>query len=468
MINSVVKAENIKYTYVKEPFWGVPKVQPELADEVYERRLNNTLEAMEGKGLDYILVYADREHYGNFKYLTGFEPRFEEALLVLNKRGEAHILLGNECLGMAKYSRIPAEGILYSTFSLPNQPMGENRRIEDILSEIGLTKSHKVGMVGWKLIYPVYGSPDMFDVPSLIVEGAVKLVGAENLVNATDLFIHPEYGIRVINNADEIAYYQFGAAYASDAVQNMLLNTRIGINEVEISQFGTAGSLPTNLFPKVLAGDRIDINMVSPTTNELKIGDRFQVTMGLVGGQSNRRGFAAYSEDDLAEEAKDWLEKIGKPYFATVVNWYENIGIGVTGGEIYNMVETTYPKEKYGWFLNPGHLIAEEEWMSSPIYEGSDISIKSGMIMQMDIIPFTESHYAAPNCEDGIAIADEKLRAELKEKYPDVYERIENRRRFMIEVLNIKLKPEVLPLSNICGLYRPYMLNKDKAFVVER
>ena len=38
----------------------------------------------------------------------------------------------------------------------------------------------------------------------------------------------------------------------------------------------------------------------------------------------------------------------------------------------------------------------------------------------------------------------------------------------MAETLNIKLKPEVLPLSNIAGLYRPYMLNKDKAFVVER
>ncbi len=57
---------------------------------------------------------------------------------------------------------------------------------------------------------------------------------------------------------------------------------------------------------------------------------------------------------------------------------------------------------------------------------------------------------------------------ELKEKYPDVYQRIENRRHFMKEVLNINLKPEVLPLSSIAGLYRPFMLNKDKAFVVER
>ena len=43
------------------------------------------------------------------------------------------------------------------------------------------------------------------------------------------------------------------------------------------------------------------------------------------------------------------------------------------------------------------------------------MTIKSGMVMQMDIIPFVEPHYAAPNCEDGLAIADEALRQELKE-----------------------------------------------------
>src|SRR5699024_1521128 len=167
------------------------------------------------------LIYADREDYGNFDYLTGFEPRFEEAILVLDKEGKIHLLLGNECIGMAKYSRIPAEGILYQTFSLPNQPMNENRELEEILNEIGINSSHKVGIVGWKLIYPVFGSIDMFDVPALMVEGVRSIAEKENVVNATDIFIHPEYGARVINNADEIAYFEFGSAYSSDAIQQM-------------------------------------------------------------------------------------------------------------------------------------------------------------------------------------------------------------------------------------------------------
>lgn len=464
----MIKVDNIKYIDVKEPFWGLPKEQPRLPDEVYQRRLNRTLEVMKTHNLDFILIYADREHYGNFDYFVGFGPRFEEGILVLDKSGKMYTLLGNECIGMYKSSLLPVEGILCQSLSLPNQPMDQHKELEQIFTEIGIYSSHKVGIVGWKLMYPVFGTRYMFDTPSFIVESIRSIVGFDNIINTTDLFIHPEYGIRVINNSDEIAFFEFGATHASNAVQQMLLNFRTGLNEVEISQFSTAGSLPTACFPKVLAGDRMEFGMVSPTTNEVKLGDRFQISLGLIGGLTNRRGFAAYSEADLPEISKDWIEKIAKPYFATVANWYEKIGIGVTGGEIYYMVESTYPKSEYGWFLNPGHLIATEEWMSSPIEEGSDITIKSGMCIQMDIIPFTESHYAAPNCEDGVAIADEALRLELKERYPDVYQRIENRRNFMINVLNINLKPEVLPLSNLTGLYRPYMLNRDKAFVVEK
>ena len=465
----MIKVDHVKYKVVQEPFVGLPTEQPQLPGHVYENRLKNTIEQMVNRGLDYLIIYADREHYGNFEYFTGYGPRFEEALLVIEQNGDSYQLLGNECIGMANHSRIPTTGILYQALSLPNQPLGDNKKLKTILDSIGIKETHKLGLAGWKLLHPDFGSIYDFDVPSFIVEEIKTMVPKESLINATDMFIHPDYGLRVINTADDIAYFEFGATYASDAVQQMLLHTRTGLTEVEISQFHTAGSLPTTLFPKALAGDRIDLNMVSPTTNVLNLGDRFQVSMGLIGGQSNRRGFAVYSEDDLPAESKDYLEKIAKPYFAAMTNWYENVGIDVPGDEIYQMIESVYPKKEYGWFLNPGHLIATaEEWMSSPIYENSDITLKSGMVMQMDIIPFTEKKYAAPNSEDGIAIADEELREELKKNYPEVYARIEKRRKFMMDVLNINLKPEMLPLSNLAGLYRPFMLNKDKAFVIER
>jgi hypothetical protein len=39
--------------------------------------------------------------------------------------------------------------------------------------------------------------------------------------------------------------------------------------------------------------------------------------------------------------------------------------------------------------------------------------------------------------------------------------RIEQRRTFMQNEIGIKLKPEVLPLSNTPAYYTPYLLSKD-------
>ena len=42
--------------------------------------------AMRGRGFDRLVVYADREHSANLSYLTGFDPRFEEAILDRRRR----------------------------------------------------------------------------------------------------------------------------------------------------------------------------------------------------------------------------------------------------------------------------------------------------------------------------------------------------------------------------------------------
>ncbi len=41
---------------------------------------------MEKRGLTHLVVYGDREHFGNIMYLTNFDPRFEEALLIIGKQ----------------------------------------------------------------------------------------------------------------------------------------------------------------------------------------------------------------------------------------------------------------------------------------------------------------------------------------------------------------------------------------------
>ena len=75
------------------PDFGLPVERPAIPAATYETRCAR---AIKTSGADWLVVYADREHAANIAFLTGFEPRFEEALLLLGKAGQRVIVAGNE------------------------------------------------------------------------------------------------------------------------------------------------------------------------------------------------------------------------------------------------------------------------------------------------------------------------------------------------------------------------------------
>jgi hypothetical protein len=90
------------------------------------------------------------------------------------------------------------------------------------------------------------------------------------------------------------------------------------------------------------------------------------------------------------------------------------------------------------------------------------------MTLQCDIIPATGTPYFTTNIEDGVALADESLRAAFAAAYPDAWARVQARRHFMIETLGINLHADVLPFSNLAACLRPLLLNADMAMTVDR
>lgn len=45
-----------------------------LTDDTLVQRNNALLAGMQREGFDWLVIYADKEHGGNFEYLTGFIP----------------------------------------------------------------------------------------------------------------------------------------------------------------------------------------------------------------------------------------------------------------------------------------------------------------------------------------------------------------------------------------------------------
>jgi hypothetical protein len=149
------------------------------------------------------------------------------------------------------------------------------------------------------------------------------------------------------------------------------------------------------------------------------------------------------------------------------VAWYETIGLGVTGGEVYDRVMELVGDRFFGVGLNPGHYIHLDEWVHSPMKKQSRIKLRSGMALQCDIIPATGTDYFMSNIEDGIALADASLRAAFAAKYPEAWARIEARRDFMMNTLGICLNPEVLPFSNMAAWLPPFWLSSQLAMKMD-
>lgn len=433
-----------------------------LSDETMQNRKARLLENMQKDGFDVVVVYADLEHGSNFEYLCGFLPRFEEALLILHANGKAFMVLGNENLNKAGKARIEAVPIHMPHFSLPNQPMQTEKSVAQILASCELEDAEKIGLIGWKnFTSHVEDNHLLFDLPYFLVEALKTVCGKAQFANAAYLLIG-ENGVRTTNNANEFAHYEYGAALAGNCILKTMDRLKVGKTEMEMAETLAADGQRHSVVTIMATGARFEKANLYPGNKQIQCGDKISITTGFKGGLQSRAGYAVECAEQLPEKEQDYLKAVAIPYFEAVKTWLETIEIGISGNDLYEAVEAVLPKEKYGWTLNPGHLCADEEWMSSPIYPQSEETLQSGMLFQIDIIPSVNG-YGGVSCESGILLADEQLRKAIAKEYPAVWERIVKRRAYMEEVLGIRIQEDVLPTSMATAYLRPYLLKKEMA-----
>ncbi|AZO68689.1 MAG: hypothetical protein E5Y88_21680 [Mesorhizobium sp.] len=451
------------------PEFGEPTVMPLVARTTYEARIGALVARGSKAGFDAFVVYGDREHAANVAYLTGYDPRFEETLLVIVPDKQPKLLVGNEGWGYAEICDGPYERVLYQTFSLPAQPRDRSPALLDIFADCGLKAGQRIGAIGWKPFGPGdagFGETTL-DLPSFIADTLRTLAGDKHtVVNAANLLMNPADGLRAINEADQLASFEFAATYSSQGLRNVLQGIEPGMTELQAARLMGINGLPQCCHLMLSAGKRAPYGLPSPRLDVIKRGDPVTMAYGLHGSLNARAGFLVEDATELPPDISDYVERLVAPYFAAVVDWYETVGIGVSGGALWKAVHDRIGDPFFGVSLNPGHLVHIDEWMHSPIFAGSDITLKSGMALQVDIIPATGTDYFTTNIEDGIALADQALREEIAARHPEAWRRIEARRAFMTDVLGIRLRPEVLPFSNIPAFLPPFWLSRNSAMAV--
>lgn len=459
--------ERLKRTDVEvvEVAWPEPVITrdlPVVSAETYAARVQSVRQLMEEHGLSHVIVYGDREHFSNTRFLTGYDPRFEESLVIIGRTGKPRLLVGLEGL----YYAAIAQGVeveLYNEFSLQGQPR-EGRPFKEIMTECGIGQGSKLGIVGTK-----YPETDDFteakivsDVPYYLVDALIRMVGIENIVDVTRWFTDSTTGLKVPLTVDEIARNEMINQIVYAGMCRALSALEPGVSEIEISsKLGYDGSIPLSCHIVVAFAENNDLALNSPTNRKLELGDPLSVAMGVWGANIARTGIAVRDESELPEEISDAVDKVFVPYFDLLLRWYGALRVGVRCGDVYEAVREFMEEPFFQIALNAGHLIREEEWLNAPFNPGSEDILQSGTMIQCDIIVPATKPYPGVHTEDGLVVADAELRAELAEKYPVVWERIQRRRAMMAD-LGYQLHEDVLPLCDLQGQVTPFMLSPTR------
>lgn len=448
------------------PEFGTPDLPPPFTLAEAAVRLAAVRAATAARGLAALVVYGDREHAANLHWLTGFDPRFEEAVLVVTP-ADALLLAGNECLSWTAVSPLVTAGQVQvahcASLSLPSQPRG-TARLADLLATI-VPKGAVIGAAGWKWFGPdeVDDPVTALDLPAFLADPLRAL--AARVENATDLFQHPGHGLRARVGVEDIARLEFANHMAAAALRRMVFALREGMSDFAAVEAARIGGLPLGCHATFATGARAALGLSGPSGERLELGLPLSFNICHWGANICRAGWVARGPQDLPVAAGDYFDSFVAPYLEAMSVWCGLMRPGVAGGQVWARMQALLPFATFGITLNPGHLIGLDEWVSSPIAEGSDVPLASGMALQMDVIP-GHTIYGSTRMEDGYVIADDALRAALTLRFPNVARRAEARARFMREQIGMDVPATLLPLADTCGIIAPWLLDPAQVAVL--
>src|SRR4051794_19349876 len=300
-----------RFVEIDWPDYGpVPEPPPGVCTKTYIDRIRTFTEAFARAGFTHAAVYADREHFANVAWLTGFDPRFEEALLVVRPGVKPLLLTGNECMGYLPVSPLhPEEWRVerWQDFSLPDQPRTDSRPLAEVLADEGIGADSRVAVVGWKW----YGDDRRFDVPCYLGDALRAAAG-----DVRD-FTRDLVEVRTWASPEDLAQFEWTGMLASEAMKRVLASVAEGASDFEMLEAARYNGVPLSIHMTLKTGGN-RISLASARGERARLGDRWSCGIGYRGANCCRCGWVAGS----AAQVPDGVEHFALRYFEAMAAWF--------------------------------------------------------------------------------------------------------------------------------------------------
>lgn len=446
-------------THIPKPQIPIAEPVDPITNDEYRERIAATQALFESAGIDMLVVYGDREYVGDLLFLTGTDPRFEEGIYILGPTGMGTILLGNENWDQWPAAELGIDVVLFQELSPVGQKRDQPLQLKRALADAGIEAGTRVGVAGGKKLTSgfIENPEESFAVPSYLVDTVRELTGSRgSVVNAQTIFSDPATGVRVVSSAHQIAVFEHAASVVSASVASGLAAIDVGVSGHQVADALFDRGIPHSCHTMVALGPKQ--GLYSASAYRAQLGDAFMIAQGLRGGLSCRAGSIAHSPDDLSDQAREVFPEQVLNYFDVVSTWHETVKVGITGGEAFAAVDHT--REKFEFLLDPGHQLHFDEFNNTQFIRGNTTQLRSGMMLQCDIIPVMTVPNTYVNIEDGVVLADDQLRTQLQNEYPQMWERVLLRRAYLNDVIGVNIDESLLPLSNTPLWHTPYLLDR--------
>lgn len=292
---------------------------PKFTAEDYLDRIDRLFEKTDHYYTHFV-IYGDREHCSNMEYFSGYDPRFEESILVLARNGKHTLIIGVE--GSTYAAKIPYEFQLevYPPLSIPcysnqmNCTTDETAvTLSDLFVKAGLNSESCIGVLGWKLM-----EKNEFDLPVFIYKALCETVPQTRIENANVHMIDNAVGMRHTLEVKELILTEIAGTKASKAVHDVFSNLKDGIGELEASHYLGIDGDPLNMHPNVNFGKNIFWGLSSPDAHtKLKEGDLVSVGIGFRRSVCFKIGRYARPENKMNTQMEYYFDL----YFRSLVVW---------------------------------------------------------------------------------------------------------------------------------------------------